>query len=52
MKYFALITELLPVIEAIFNAVEETIAAGKDPVVLRDTIMDHMTQMPGKIRAA
>lgn len=52
MNIFTLIGELLPVIEGVVYAIESSIADGKAPDVLRSVVMDHMAELPGKIRAA
>ena len=51
MKWFQLITALLPLAEEIAKAVEDAINAGKAPADVHQTITDHVSELPAKIRA-
>jgi hypothetical protein len=50
MNFWTLFTELLPVAEQIAKAIAAAAAAGKDPALIHQTVIDHAAQLPAKIR--
>lgn len=51
MNLWELIEDLLPVLEATVRVCREALARGRDAQVLYDVIVDHMSELPAKIRA-
>jgi hypothetical protein len=50
MNWMQLIIALAPVAEEALKAIEAQKAAGKDPADIHTSIVDHLTQLPAKIR--
>jgi hypothetical protein len=50
MNFWMLFTELLPIAEQIAKAIAAAEAAGKDPALIHQTVIDHAAQLPAKIR--
>ncbi len=51
MKWFQLITALLPLVEEVAKAIADALAAGKQPDTIHTAVVDHVSQLPAQIRA-
>lgn len=51
MNFWMLFTALIPIAEQITKAIADAIAAGKDPAVIHQTVVDHASQLAAKIRS-
>ena len=50
MNWFLLFQAIFQIGTEAAKAIAEAIAAGKDPVVIHQTITDHIAALPAKIR--
>ena len=50
MNFWMLFTELLPIAEQVAKAIANATAAGKDPELIHQTVIDHFAKLPAKIR--
>ena len=51
MKWFQLFASLLPLIEELVKSIGDAISAGKSPTDVHQTIVDHVAELPAKVRA-
>ena len=51
MNWLKLIITLVPIVEEVVKAIGDAQAAGKHPDSIHATTVDHIAELPGKIRA-
>lgn len=52
MNFWMLFSALLPIVQEVLKSIASAEAAGKDPAVTHQTIVDHVAALPAKIREA
>ena len=50
MNWLLLVQALLPVVDEVLKAIAAAQAAGKAPADIHSTVVDHVAQLPAKIR--
>ena len=52
MNWYTLVTELLPIVQSIIQAIQAAQQNGKDPAQIKQVVTDHMALLPAVINEA